>query len=395
MVKPNRGTAPKEILYVAFQPCYPVLDGGTTIQANILSSLSQAGLPLFIAQGGAVDASAYPPGIRQAVRSPKHVRLFARNKALRMIYFNLWLLKTALQRRSAIAFTVGWPLVPVGALLKRLLGMKWAAVLIDTTLPYTAGQLGWSVAQFGLPLGTVKSMEAEAKRADYVTLVNRHEAEYLARAGFSRERVRCIPHRVAVPEKPRPLLSRGYRERLLAGQGIPPHAKLVVFHGNYGYPPNRAAMDRIVSSIAPETARLDPAIYFLLAGSGKAPGALPPNVRFLGFVPDLSELLSNADLEILPMESGSGLKNKALDALAAGLPIIATGAALYGLAEEGNPALRAELGEFPEKIRDLLRQPEFLAGMGERGWRYARDNYGRDNSAEYLRMVESLAGDPR
>ena len=58
---------------------------------------------------------------------------------------------------------------------------------------------------------------------------------------------------------------------------------------------------------------------------------LRPGWRNLAFVDDLDAFLRSQALIILPDRFGSGIKNRALEAAARGIPLLATSAALVGL----------------------------------------------------------------
>lgn len=79
-----------------------------------------------------------------------------------------------------------------------------------------------------------------------------------------------------------------------------------------------------------DAARLTPDVRYLVAGSGPDRAALerraPANVRFTGFLPDsdLPAFLATADAFALPSLPGEGFPLAVLEAMAAGLPVVAT-----------------------------------------------------------------------
>ncbi len=57
----------------------------------------------------------------------------------------------------------------------------------------------------------------------------------------------------------------------------------------------------------------------------------PPGVRLNGFVPDIGDAYASATLAIVPLQIGSGLKVKLVEALAYGLPVVTTSVGAQGL----------------------------------------------------------------
>ena len=104
---------------------------------------------------------------------------------------------------------------------------------------------------------------------------------------------------------------------------------VVAFHGNYyKNMPNREAIQTIRKKIAPQVKDKD--VLFLIAG--KMPFLKKKkNLRFLGFVNKLTEFLNAADVAVVPIFRGSGVKVKVIDYLSSKIPVILTSQAAKGL----------------------------------------------------------------
>lgn len=91
----------------------------------------------------------------------------------------------------------------------------------------------------------------------------------------------------------------------------------VTFAGDFSFAPNRAALDQII-----ELAQ-DMDIQFKLFGS-KFPNdvKLPSNVSFLGYAESLMDLYKGARALIYPVQYGTGVKNKVIEAMSYGIPVI-------------------------------------------------------------------------
>nr|WP_256386565.1 glycosyltransferase family 4 protein [Hydrocoleum sp. CS-953] len=97
-----------------------------------------------------------------------------------------------------------------------------------------------------------------------------------------------------------------------------------------------------------------------------------PGVKVTGRVPSMAEYLHQATVCVIPMRTGFGIKNKTLEAMAAGTPVVASDRGLEGLAVDGagTPlrALRAnQVEEYVEAIGRLFEDGELRHKLSENG----------------------------
>ncbi len=129
--------------------------------------------------------------------------------------------------------------------------------------------------------------------------------------------------------------------------------------GNLGYFPTARGIHWFLDEVWPGVVRDYPRVQLLVAGA-RPPRSLARRVRALGGrlvadPPDLAALLAASDLALAPLLAGSGTPIKLLEALAAGIPAVATPAAAEGL----DPAL-ARCVAIPE---DAARWVTALHGL--------------------------------
>jgi len=89
--------------------------------------------------------------------------------------------------------------------------------------------------------------------------------------------------------------------------------------------------------------------------------ARPPRVVVTGEVPDVSDWLLRAEVGVAPLRIGAGMQNKLVQAMAAGLPVVATPIANEGIAATPDEHLwlRDDPRAFADAVIALLRnQPE-------------------------------------
>lgn len=130
----------------------------------------------------------------------------------------------------------------------------------------------------------------------------------------------------------------------------------VVFVGNMSHPPNITAVSYFALAIFPMLRSRIPQSEFIVIGPN-APEKLvrkcaQEGVKFLGFVPDLKEYLAQATVSIAPMRSGSGIQNKVLEAMAAGIPVVATTVGLGGL--QAVPGKHLLVADTPDDFTDAI-----------------------------------------
>jgi polysaccharide biosynthesis protein PslH len=146
----------------------------------------------------------------------------------------------------------------------------------------------------------------------------------------------------------------------------------IVFTGNMNYPPNVDAACFLVKEILPVVRKLHPDIKVLLAGANphsRVLGLKSEQVRITGWVPDLRESYASARIFIAPMQIGTGLQNKLLEAMAMGLPCITSPLAnnALGAGKDSEILLGNCPAEYASQINRLLTDTEFAGKIAKQG----------------------------
>lgn len=144
----------------------------------------------------------------------------------------------------------------------------------------------------------------------------------------------------------------------------------VIFTGNMAWPPNVDAAVRFVKHIFPRVLARSPRAELVLAGATPAPAvralARHPGVRVTGTVPDLRPSIWSASVYVSPLRAGFGVKNKILEAMALGTPIVASPRSLSGLpyVVPGEHLVRADSDEeIADAVVALLGDTEAADAM--------------------------------
>jgi polysaccharide biosynthesis protein PslH len=131
-----------------------------------------------------------------------------------------------------------------------------------------------------------------------------------------------------------------------------------IFVANFAYEPNRNGLRFLLEEVFPRVWAELPDARLALVGAGleRAPSG-DPRVETLGFVEDLADAYARASCAVIPLLQGGGTPLKFVEALAHGLPIVATPRAAAGLeVRDGEHCLIAEGGEsFAAALARVLR----------------------------------------
>lgn len=169
------------------------------------------------------------------------------------------------------------------------------------------------------------------------------------------------------------VLSNGVELERLRPAGPPAAAQRVVFCGVMSYEPNAEGMTWFVDQAWPLVRASHPDATLAVVGSDPSAAfrslcERDPSITVTGRVDDVRDWLWGAAVAIAPLHVARGVQNKALEAIAAGLPIVMTEAVAAGLpAEAAYASLVANTpARFAEQIIDLLRRsPQERRSMAE------------------------------
>ena len=166
----------------------------------------------------------------------------------------------------------------------------------------------------------------------------------------------------------------------------------LIFSGNMGYLPNVDAITYFVKEIFPRILEKIPTCKLNIVGRRPSNSVLKlgehSNINVTGEVPDVGEYLRRASVGINPMRIGSGLQNKVIEALAAGLPMVVSSIANEGIgAVPGRDLLIADSpDDFADCVVRLLQDDKLRLELMKSGRRFIERQY----TWEYfLKQLES------
>lgn len=166
----------------------------------------------------------------------------------------------------------------------------------------------------------------------------------------------------------------------------------LLFVGNMSYAPNISSAKYISEILFPELVRLYPKIKILIAGANPTPEVKKlqnDNIEISGWIDDIRNAYNSSKIFIAPMQLGSGLQNKLLEAMSMELPCIMSKLANKSLkAIHNETAIVCETKEdYINAIQLLMENQETCFQLSENGRNFVKNQFSWEKSVEELKRV--------
>lgn len=148
------------------------------------------------------------------------------------------------------------------------------------------------------------------------------------------------------------------------------YARTVLYIGTIHYPPNRQGLEWFMQHCWPQvTDEINDARLIVVGKGGKELSVRDKNIDIREYVTDLESVYNEADVFIVPLFAGSGIRLKILDSMKNGLPIVSTTAGYLGLEITENEELLVanSAGNFAKNVIRLLKDPPFRISLIDKG----------------------------
>ena len=163
-----------------------------------------------------------------------------------------------------------------------------------------------------------------------------------------------------------------------------------LFHiGSMDWRPNQEGIDWFLENVWPLVHERMPQLTFYLAGR-KMPKELlqlqQPGVKVIGEVSDASYFINSKLINIVPLLSGSGIRVKIIEAMAAGKTVIATTIGAEGIEyTNGKDILIADTPQqFVEQVERCISDPEFCSQVGHNAYDLIVNHYSTERLTEKI-----------
>ncbi|MDJ0660742.1 MAG: glycosyltransferase family 4 protein [Crocosphaera sp.] len=158
----------------------------------------------------------------------------------------------------------------------------------------------------------------------------------------------------------------------------------LVITGGMDYVVNIDAACFFAQDIFPLLQQKYPNVTLTIVGANPAPSIVKlgeeTGIKVTGKVPSMVDYLHQATVCVIPLRSGFGIKNKTLEAMAAGVPVVASDRGLEGMEVDGDKAclraLRANtIEEYIERISELFEDEILRQTLSKNGREYIENNF--------------------
>ncbi len=220
---------------------------------------------------------------------------------------------------------------------------------------------------------------------DTVFAVSQQDRAALVAVGGDPARIRILPN---LPE-PHLLLE--------PAPSFASSEPLVLYFGTLSWLPNLQGLDYLLRRVWPIVRQAHPEATLAIAGRGAPPGLKraarsTPGVTYLGPTDDPETLYRRARVFVEATPSGGGTKLKVLNAMARGLPVVASPQAIEGI--DAVPNVHVMVGEdaqtLGQAILALLGDPALWQRISENARSLMRDRYTAETA--FRPLDEALSG---
>ena len=160
--------------------------------------------------------------------------------------------------------------------------------------------------------------------------------------------------------------------------------------GSMNWMPNAEGIRWFIDEVLPKTVEKVPDFVYHLAGRSMPEWLTTmknPHIDVVGEVPDAQAFVTNHDVAIVPLLSGSGIRIKIIESMALGKTVITTRVGAEGILydEDVNLIIAENKAKMVEAIRSLNETPETAVRIGQAARKLVEETY--DNRKIIARLL--------
>ncbi len=166
----------------------------------------------------------------------------------------------------------------------------------------------------------------------------------------------------------------------------------LLFTGNMSYPPNVDSVEYLVNKVMPLVWKVKPELRLAIVGanpSSRVEKLAESRVIVSGWVDDIRDYYAASRIFIAPMQIGTGLQNKLLEAMAMKIPCITSTLAnnALGGAHGQNILIGKEATDYTSLIIDLIDRTELGHDLAEEAYKLINQQYTWEGSTKALEAL--------
>lgn len=208
---------------------------------------------------------------------------------------------------------------------------------------------------------------------------------------FEKEVYTCFKKHIVISEKDRQLIGGGFNNNArVIHNGVDidffkptKHAVRfdLHFHGNMNYLPNVDCAEFIAGKILPALGKRGIKLTLLISGASphKRVKALHNNrnITITGWIDDVRAAYAASKIFIAPLQLGTGMQNKVLEAMAMGKPCVVSemAASALGINHLEQAMVGNTVDEYCDYIIELLHNEKLSTELGNRARKYTEENF--------------------
>jgi sugar transferase (PEP-CTERM/EpsH1 system associated) len=169
--------------------------------------------------------------------------------------------------------------------------------------------------------------------------------------------------------------------------------KVIAFTGNMGYFPNKNAILWFLKNCWENIKKKVPGIQLIIAGKNPGPSIKKYNngnsMQVLGYVDSVATVLQEARIAIAPLQSGSGMQFKILEAMACALPVVTTTIGLGTIPAVNKKSILVadDPNDFAQCCINLLTDDSLAEAIGKKAMQLVQQTFTWEKNIDILHRL--------
>jgi polysaccharide biosynthesis protein PslH len=188
------------------------------------------------------------------------------------------------------------------------------------------------------------------------------------------------------------VIQNGVGQTFFEDLGLQPEASTMVFTGLFTHRPNSEGISYFLDKIFPRIVERRPDARIFVVGKSPTPelrARASERIIVTGFVDDVRPYMARAQVYVIPLLAGGGIRGKALEAMAMRRPIVTTTVGVEGihLKHEDSALFADSPDSFADAVLRLFRDDQLRQTLADRAFSAARQLYNWESKGRELDLA--------